>query len=48
MAVVDTNVVLDLTTNDPNWTDWSHDRPHAAGIRGPVLANAGGCIEQEL
>jgi predicted nucleic acid-binding protein len=40
MTLVDTNVILDVATNDPNWADWSLHRLDAAAIRGPVLVNA--------
>ena len=40
MTLVDTNVLLDIATNDPKWAAWSLRRLDAAAIRGPVLINA--------
>jgi predicted nucleic acid-binding protein len=40
MTLVDTNVILDVATNDPKWADWSLHRLDAAAIRGAVLVNA--------
>jgi predicted nucleic acid-binding protein len=39
MTLVDTNVLLDIATNDPNWAQWSVRRLDAAAMRGPVLIN---------
>ena len=37
MTLVDTNVLLDLVTNDPVWADWSvRQLDHAAG-KGPLI-----------
>lgn len=36
---VDTNVLLDVVTNDPNWADWSVRQLEAAAIRGPLIIN---------
>jgi hypothetical protein len=36
---VDTNVLLDVATNDPSWADWSIRRLDAAAIRGPLIIN---------
>lgn len=36
---VDTNVLLDLVTDDPNWADWSEQQLDAAAIRGALLIN---------
>jgi len=38
-TLVDTNVLLDLVTNDPHWADWSLARLDEAGLSGPVFAN---------
>jgi predicted nucleic acid-binding protein len=38
--LVDTNVLLDLATNDPVWADWSIDQLEAAASLGPVVINA--------
>jgi predicted nucleic acid-binding protein len=40
MTLVDTNVLLDIATNDPKWAPWSLHELDAAAIRGPVLINA--------
>jgi predicted nucleic acid-binding protein len=40
MTLVDTNVLLDIATNDPKWAAWSLNQLDAAAIRGPVLINA--------
>jgi predicted nucleic acid-binding protein len=40
MTLVDTNVLLDIATNDPLWAQWSLHQLDAASIRGPVLINA--------
>lgn len=34
---VDTNVLLDVFTDDPAWADWSKRQLAAAASRGPVL-----------
>lgn len=39
-TLVDTNVLLDIATNDPMWVHWSLHQLDAAAIRGPVLINA--------
>ena len=38
-TIVDSNVLLDLFTNDPHWADWSAEQLGAAFDRGPVLIN---------
>jgi len=38
-TLVDTNVLLDVATNDPRWAPWSLHQLDAAAIRGPVLIN---------
>jgi predicted nucleic acid-binding protein len=40
MTLVDTNVLLDIATNDSGWAKWSLQQLDAAAIRGPVLINA--------
>ena len=40
MTLVDTNVLLDVATNDRGWAEWSVNRLDAAAIRGPLLINA--------
>ncbi|UJW77360.1 type II toxin-antitoxin system VapC family toxin [Rhizobium sp. SL42] len=39
MILVDTNVLLDLVTDDPVWAPWSVDRLEAAALEGPLLIN---------
>ncbi|WP_160007386.1 type II toxin-antitoxin system VapC family toxin [Rhizobium sp. 18055] len=39
MVLVDTNVLLDLATNDPIWADWSLGQLEAASLAGPLLIN---------
>lgn len=36
---VDTNVLLDLVTDDPQWADWSEQQLDAAAMRGALLVN---------
>jgi predicted nucleic acid-binding protein len=40
MTLVDTNVILDVATDDAKWANWSLRQLDAAAIRGPVLINA--------
>ena len=39
MTLVDTNVLLDLVTDDPNWANWSVAQLEAASLNGPLLIN---------
>lgn len=39
MTLVDTNVLLDLVTDDPVWADWSIAQLEAASLRGRLLIN---------
>ncbi|MEI4484288.1 MULTISPECIES: type II toxin-antitoxin system VapC family toxin [unclassified Phyllobacterium] len=39
MTLIDTNVLLDLVTDDPNWADWSIAQLETASFRGPLLIN---------
>ncbi|AZO31467.1 type II toxin-antitoxin system VapC family toxin [Mesorhizobium sp. M1B.F.Ca.ET.045.04.1.1] len=39
MTLVDTNVLLDLVTDDPKWADWSLYQLEAASLDGPLLIN---------
>ncbi len=39
MTLVDTNVLLDLVTNDLQWSEWSLARLEEAALNGPVLIN---------
>lgn len=38
-ALVDTNVLLDLVTDDPAWANWSIRRLETASLRGPLAIN---------
>ena len=40
MVLVDTNVLLDVVQNDPEWGDWSQQQLEAASLRGPLAINA--------
>jgi hypothetical protein len=39
VTLVDTNIRLDLVTNDTVWVDWSQRQLEAAAVRGAVLIN---------
>jgi predicted nucleic acid-binding protein len=39
VTLVDTNVLLDLVTDDPVWAEWSVARLEAASVRGPLWIN---------
>lgn len=39
MTLVDTNVLLDLVTDDPVWADWSQQQLEAAALKGPIAIN---------
>lgn len=39
MTLVDTNVLLDVVTNDKTWADWSIERLETASLAGPLLVN---------
>jgi len=39
VTLIDTNVLLDLVTDDPLWAQWSIDQLEAASLRGPLLIN---------
>jgi predicted nucleic acid-binding protein len=39
VTLVDTNVLLDLVTDDPRWADWSIARLDAAALAGPIVIN---------
>ncbi len=39
MTLIDTNVLLDLITDDPNWASWSLAQLDAAALRGPLMIN---------
>lgn len=38
-TLIDTNVLLDLFTNDPAWADWSIRQLDMAAVRGPLAIN---------
>ncbi|RDJ20739.1 PIN domain-containing protein [Bosea caraganae] len=39
MTLVDTNVLLDIFTDDPQWAGWSTQQLDAATLRGPLAIN---------
>ena len=39
MTLVDTNVLLDVVTDDPVWAEWSIRQLDAAAFQGPVIIN---------
>ncbi|OHV80861.1 type II toxin-antitoxin system VapC family toxin [Ensifer sp. LCM 4579] len=39
MTFIDTNVLLDVVTDDDNWADWSIAQLEAASLNGPLLIN---------
>lgn len=39
MTLVDTNVLLDLVTDDPDWAEWSLATMEAAALDGPLCIN---------
>lgn len=39
MILVDTNVLLDLVTDDPVWSEWSLARLEEAALAGPIVIN---------
>lgn len=39
MTFVDTDVPLDLVTDDPTWSEWSVARMEAASVLGPLWIN---------
>ena len=46
MTFVDTNVLLDVVTDDPTHADWSISQLEAAALQGPLLIND--CVYAEL
>jgi predicted nucleic acid-binding protein len=40
LILVDTNVLLDLVTNDPVWANWSQTQLDAASLRDELAVNA--------
>ena len=39
MTLVDTNILLDLVTNDRDWADWSIEQLETAALVGPLIIN---------
>lgn len=39
MTLIDTNILLDLVTDDPHWADWSIAQLEAASLEGPLVIN---------
>ena len=39
MTLIDTNILLDVVTNDPDWVDWSVGQLDAAALEGPLAIN---------
>ncbi len=39
MLLVDTNVILDIISNDPQWADWSQARLDAASLNSTLIIN---------
>jgi predicted nucleic acid-binding protein len=39
VTLVDTNVLLDVFTNDPQWVDWSIRQLGVAALTGPLFIN---------
>jgi predicted nucleic acid-binding protein len=39
MTLIDTNVLLDLATDDPVWADWSVRQLDVAAVKGPLVIN---------
>ncbi len=46
MIFVDTNVLLDVVTDDPSFADWSIAQLETAALQGPLLIND--CVYAEL
>jgi len=39
VTLVDTNILLDLVTDDPDWSEWSLARLEEAALAGPPVIN---------
>ena len=39
MTLIDTNILIDIATRDPNWALWSLDQFESASLAGPLLIN---------
>ncbi|WP_029011622.1 type II toxin-antitoxin system VapC family toxin [Niveispirillum irakense] len=46
MTLVDTNILLDIVTDDPTWADWSIQQLDIAATKGPLIIN--GVVYAEL
>lgn len=44
--LVDTNILLDVVTDDPRWAEWSLRRLEIAALKGPLIVN--GVVYAEL
>ncbi|HEV7479510.1 MAG TPA: type II toxin-antitoxin system VapC family toxin [Roseiarcus sp.] len=40
MIFVDTNILVDIASGNPAWSDWSRHAIASAHVRGPLLINA--------
>lgn len=40
MVLIDTNVLLDVVTNDPQWADWSQRQLEAAALKDSLAINS--------
>ena len=40
MILADTNVLLDVVTDDPAWADWSQQQLNAAALRDRLAINS--------
>jgi predicted nucleic acid-binding protein len=40
LTLVDSNVLLDLVTQDPSWAGWSAQALNAVSLEGPLVINA--------
>ncbi|MBB5216437.1 type II toxin-antitoxin system VapC family toxin [Parapusillimonas granuli] len=38
-TLIDTSILLDVVTDDPNWADWSIQQLESVSIQGPLLIN---------
>lgn len=45
-VLVDTNILLDVVTDDPVWADWSLRQLEAVALKGPLIVN--GVVYAEL
>jgi predicted nucleic acid-binding protein len=40
LIFIDTNILIDIATGNPDWADWSRHAIASARARGPLLINA--------